>query len=379
MKKLYLSLLLAILCIGPTLSQNIPDSAAYLGQTLPGTTRKIFDITPDPGYSAVEKIAISPDGTEIYFEETNNYWTSFRFKYYKYENNTWNGPSPLFSNFYCLSLSPDGEHLYFENNSYKDCWMSYRTATGWAPPSRFLSSFQVHSLNETDSGKFYFSSHPTQGLGQFDICKLVVSNSDTTLLGLGTPVNSGFNEGDFFLSNDESFMIFMSNRPGGYGITDLYISFKDSSGTWTNPQTLGTRVNTSGDDFGPYVTADNKFLFYESGYSSPSSIYWVKIDDLIDSLRTVIFTGIYNSSEFFGKNFQVVPNPANNRINILFDGKSFNDITVGIMSAEGKLVFSETYHNLSRITVDLSGIPKGIYLVNVHTNREQFSKKVILE
>jgi hypothetical protein len=37
----------------------------------------------------------------------------------------------------------------------------------------------------------------------------------------------------------------------------------------------GALVNTSGDDFGPYVTAD-KFLFYESGYSSPSSIYCLK-------------------------------------------------------------------------------------------------------
>lgn len=379
MKKLRLTLLLAGWFIGTALSQNIPDSVSYLGQTPPGTIRKIFNLTPDPGYYAVEKIAISADGTEIFFEETNNSWTSFRFKYYKYENAAWNGPFPLFNNYYCLSLSPDGERLYFENNNYRDGWISHRTATSWAPPSRFLNSFQVHSLNETESGKFYFSSHPAQGLGQFDICKLAIENSDTTLLGLGSTVNSGSNEGDFFLSKDESFMIFMSNRPGGHGTTDLYISFKDNTGTWTNPQNLGTRVNTPDDDFGPFVTADNKYLFYESGYSSPSSIYWVKINDLIDSLRTVIFTGTHESSETPGKNFQVVPNPAKERINILFDGKSYKEISIKIFNIEGKLVLSDTYHDLSNITVNLAGSSKGIYFVIVLTGKEQFYKKFMLE
>jgi hypothetical protein len=116
-----------------------------------------------------------------------------------------------------------------------------------------------------------------------------VEISDTSLVGLGLPVNSGANEGDFFISNDESFMIFMSNRPGGYGSADLYISYSKPDDSWTNPKNLGPFVNTSGDDFGPYVTTDNKYLFYESGYTSPSSIYWLRVDQLIDSLTYTNF------------------------------------------------------------------------------------------
>jgi hypothetical protein len=179
--------------------------------------------------------------------------------------------------------------MYFENHNYNDCWISTRQDTVWNTPSRFLKNFNVHSLNVTSSGNYYLSSNPAGGLGQRDICKLVVENSDTSLLGLGRPINSSANEGDFFISGDESFMIIMSNRPGGFGSTDLYISYKKNNDTWTNPKNLGTSVNTSTDDFGPYVTADNKFLFYESGYSSPSSIYWIKVDDLIDSLRYTNF------------------------------------------------------------------------------------------
>lgn len=270
-------------------SQPIPMDSLYLGQLPPGNVRKIFNLFADPGYYAVEKIAISPDGKEIYYEETNNSWTSFRFKQYTYSNNHWNVPENLFTGFYCLSMSPDGNHLYFENNNYKDSWVSDKQGSTWNPPERFLKSFSVHSLNVTSPGNYYLSSFPEGCLGQRDICKLRIENPDTSLVGLGLPINSSANEGDFFISNDESFMIVMSNRSGGFGSTDLYLSFKKSDGTWTNPKNMGPSVNTSGDDFGPYVTADNKYLFYESGYSSPSSIYWIEADQLIDSLRYTNF------------------------------------------------------------------------------------------
>ena len=291
MKTSGLTFLFFISFIGVSLSQIIPDSKfvpdsdAYLGQTPPGNIRKIFNLATDPGYTAVEKIAISPDGNEIYYEETNSNWTSFKFKYYKYSNNTWNGPLSLFNGYYCLSLSPDGNSMYFENNNYNDGWISNLQNTVWGPPARFLEPFHVHSLNHTSLENYYISSNPPGCLGQRDICKLLIQNSDTSLVSLGLPVNSAANEGDFFIAHDESFMIFMSNRAGGYGITDLYISYKKSDGTFTNPKNLGPGVNTSMDDFGPYVTADNKYLFYESGYAGPSSIYWIRVDGLIDSLK----------------------------------------------------------------------------------------------
>ena len=270
-------------------AQAIPEDSLYLGQTPPGNIRKIFNLTVDQGYFAAEKIAISPNGKEIYYEEINSSWTSFKFKYYKYYNNKWNGPFNLFNGFYCLSLSPDGSSIYFENNNYNDSWISSEQDTLWSTPVRFLKNFNVHSLNVTSLGNYYLSSIPTGGLGQRDICQLIVENSDTSLVGLGLPLNSSTNEGDFFISNDESFIIVMSNRSGGFGSTDLFVSYRKSNDTWTNPKNMGASINTSGDDFGPYVTSDNKYLFYESGYSSPSSIYWINVDELIDSLRYTNF------------------------------------------------------------------------------------------
>lgn len=297
MKTIYITYFFFLL-VNAGFAQPIPVDSLYLGQIPPGAIRKIFNLTTDPGYYAVEKITISPDGKEIYYEETNSNWSSYKFKYYKYSNNQWNEPADLFSNYYCLSLSPDGNFLYFENNNYNDGWISERLDTIWNAPSGFLNNFNVHSLNVTSPGNYYLSSNPSGGLGQRDICKLIVNNSDTSLVGLGRPINSGANEGDFFISNDETFIIFMSNKSGGFGSTDLYISYRKSNenNSWTNPKNMGKSVNTATDDFGPYVTSDSKYLFYESGYSSSGSIYWIRIDSLIDSLRFTNYSPYLNEA-----------------------------------------------------------------------------------
>lgn len=48
-----------------------------------------------------------------------------------------------------------------------------------------------------------------------------------------------FNDHDPFIAPDESCLIFSSNRPGGYGSNDLYISFRNDNDTWTAPRNMG--------------------------------------------------------------------------------------------------------------------------------------------
>jgi hypothetical protein len=49
---------------------------------------------------------------------------------------------------------------------------------------------------------------------------------------LGPSVNSEYNEADPFVAPDESYLIFQSKRPGGFGNNDLYISFRNKGGQW---------------------------------------------------------------------------------------------------------------------------------------------------
>ena len=87
-----------------------------------------------------------------------------------------------------------------------------------------------------------------------------------------------------YIAPDESYMVFSSTRPG-YGISDLYISFRCSDGRWTEPQNMGPRINTSAKESFPFVSFDGKYLFFMSNRVSelnrapipdgPGNVYWV--------------------------------------------------------------------------------------------------------
>jgi hypothetical protein len=90
---------------------------------------------------------------------------------------------------------------------------------------------------------------------------------------LGKPVNSEYSDYDSFIAPDESYLIFSSDRPGGYGeYNDIYIAFRKRDGTWTEPKNLGYEFRDSGING---VTLDNKFLFYTCGRTGEDDIYWV--------------------------------------------------------------------------------------------------------
>ena len=58
---------------------------------------------------------------------------------------------------------------------------------------------------------------------------------------LPAPVNSGADESNHWIAPDQSYLLFLSNRAGGIGENDLYISFRDGEG-WTAPRNLGAPV-----------------------------------------------------------------------------------------------------------------------------------------
>jgi len=66
------------------------------------------------------------------------------------------------------------------------------------------------------------------------------------------------------LSPDKQELYFSSNRPGGYGGSDIYVSRLRPNGRWSSPQNLGPLVNTAGDESAPFMHADNETLYFTS-------------------------------------------------------------------------------------------------------------------
>jgi len=66
------------------------------------------------------------------------------------------------------------------------------------------------------------------------------------------------------LSNDAAMLYFASNRVGGYGGTDLYVSLKLPTGRWGPPRNLGPEINTPQNEDFPTLSADGKILYFSS-------------------------------------------------------------------------------------------------------------------
>jgi Tol biopolymer transport system component len=80
-------------------------------------------------------------------------------------------------------------------------------------------------------------------------------------------ISTTSHEVDPFIAPDESYLIFASDRPGGYGEADLYICFRQSDGTWPKAQNMGPSINTKTGELCPSVSPDGKYLFFSSNRS----------------------------------------------------------------------------------------------------------------
>ena len=80
---------------------------------------------------------------------------------------------------------------------------------------------------------------------------------------MGAPVNSRYWESFPSLSIDGYTLYFASNRPGGYGGTDIWCCTLEE-GRWSEPKNLGPSINTKGNETAPYIHFDDKTLYFAS-------------------------------------------------------------------------------------------------------------------
>jgi hypothetical protein len=274
------------------LAQTIPIDSMYLGQIPPTEIPKKFNLSVSPTFAAVERIAISNDGKCILYHENNGYNPSSlaRDKYYKYENKKWNGPYILIDNAEAPALSITGDTVFFGHQGF--VWYSVRNNSNWTQTLKFSNIPYWHYLQITNSGTYYAAMKNAKGkIGKTDWSKIIINKTDTLITSLGAPLNTTNDNLDFYISKDESFIIFASDRADivKYGYFDLFVSFRKNDNSWTTPQNLGKVINDPAEvRWGPFVSSDKKYLFY-SRTSKPDNsdacTYWIRIDNILDSLR----------------------------------------------------------------------------------------------
>lgn len=83
------------------------------------------------------------------------------------------------------------------------------------------------------------------------------------------------------LNSNESKLYFSSDRPGGYGASDLYVATIDAEGIIGEPVNLGPKINTPGKETFPFVSENNELYFSSDGHFGLGGldVFYVKIKD----------------------------------------------------------------------------------------------------
>jgi len=276
-----------------------PDSPVlkgpYLGQKSPGMTPEIFapGIIPTENNEAL--YGFFNNGTLFLFDRTPTDLEEWSPAVYRMElkNGKWTQPntSPYRGKpwYHYYTTAPEGEQVYFawqgslgDRTSYSDVniWRVRKTSEGWDEPVKLTSPVNSLDLDTypsvTEDGTLYFFSNREGGFGSHDIYRApLVDGKHTTIENLGAPINTEYEELDPFIAPDESYLIFCSRTLEGFGGFDLYVTFKKSNGTWTEPVNMGEGINTPAFDWVPKVTQDGKYFFFNSTRSGNWDIYWM--------------------------------------------------------------------------------------------------------
>ena len=123
-----------------------------------------------------------------------------------------------------------------------------------------------------DGLSLYFGSNRPGGEGGWDIWVTTRETKDDewgTPMNLGPPVNSWEHELCPNISADGLSIFFMSMRPGGSGYQDLWVATRDTvDAPWSEAVNLGPTINSSAGEVGPSISADGLTLYF-SDFTSP--------------------------------------------------------------------------------------------------------------
>ena len=173
-------------------------------------------------------------------------------------------------------LSPDGRQLYIMSDrpggkGGMDIWVSELIDGRWAEPKNLdgpiNSAYADHCLYFVGSNWeiAYWTSTRPGGFGGNDIwTSQIIDGVWQEAVNLGPAINSAADEHHSLPSPDGNTLYITSNREGGYGGEDIYITSRSKNGAWGELKNLGDAVNSGKDDRCPAFSPDFATFFFDS-------------------------------------------------------------------------------------------------------------------
>jgi outer membrane protein OmpA-like peptidoglycan-associated protein/Tol biopolymer transport system component len=227
-----------------------------------------------PGTSADDQLLIF---TRLVYGRQEDFFTSS-----KLPDGTWGKPQNMGApintdaNEGTISLSPDGQYVFFTGCNRQDglgscdIYFSQLDGNTWKTPRSIGSPINSRAWESQPSLSFdgktlYFTSNRPGGFGGMDIWMSQYSKGRWSVpQNLGPEINSTGDEQCPYIAKDDQTLYFNSDTHVGMGGVDLFVSRRDKDGRWQKPENLGYPINTQADEICLVIGADGKTSYYVS-------------------------------------------------------------------------------------------------------------------
>lgn len=205
------------------------------------------------------------------------------------------------------NISQDGDWLVFAGcdrpGGYGSCdiYISYKTAEGWSQAFNLggtvnSDQWDTQPCLSPDKRDLYFTSRRFGGFGGSDlyVCRLLPNGKWSAPENLGPGINTKGDEFSPFIHADNGTLYFTSNGHTGYGGEDLFVARRSADGKWGAPENLGYPINTIDNENTLFVGADAQTAYYASDRSDSkggTDIYSFELRRDVQPARTLWVKG----------------------------------------------------------------------------------------
>lgn len=214
------------------------------------------------------------------------------------------------------SLNSDGTELFlYKTDNYDGAIYSSTYENGaWSPIKKLNKNintkfYESHASISADGKRLYFSSNRDGGQGNLDI---YVSERDESgdwgpAVNLGAVINTPYNEDTPFITEDESELYFCSEGHSSMGGYDIFKSEKIES-VWKTPSNLGYPINTTDDDkfYQPVNNGENAYYSMVTGYKKIDIFYLgIGVTDVVSYFEINGIYSLRDTTLTFDKNYSI--------------------------------------------------------------------------
>jgi tetratricopeptide (TPR) repeat protein len=231
----------------------------------------------------------SSDGKSLAWMVKLKFYDAVMFS--KLSNGKWTAPVNITpelqsdGDYYISSLSSDGKTLLLSRNDdlNSDIYLSNYDGKSWAKTVKLNRNINTRywesQASISDDGRtIVFASDRPGGFGGLDLYVSVKTNGDWgPAVNLGPEINTPFNEDRPFIINNGKTLFFSSQGHETMGGYDIFRSDLQSNQLWSNPANLGYPINNPDDNYFFNPAGDGNSIYYsifkETGGFGKEDIY----------------------------------------------------------------------------------------------------------